>query len=71
MAYYQFTNENCKPYGSCEVFHHTPHVNQGDDPPLDEEGWFWWACWPGCLPDGEPSGPFETEEEAMKDANAE
>ncbi len=31
-------------------------------------GWYWWSCSPGCLPDGEPSGPFETEEEALADA---
>ncbi len=23
-------------------------------------GWFWWKCWPGCLPDDEPRGPFPT-----------
>lgn len=37
--------------------------------PQDVEGWYWQACFPGCLPDGEPSGPFKTEEEAMDDAN--
>jgi hypothetical protein len=31
-------------------------------------GWYWQACFPGCLPDGEPSGPFETEAEALADA---
>ena len=30
-------------------------------------GWFWWACHPGCLPDGEPFGPFDTEAEAVQD----
>lgn len=30
--------------------------------------WYWWACFPGCLPDGEPNGPFETEEAALADA---
>jgi hypothetical protein len=23
-------------------------------------GWFWWTCQSGCLPEGEPSGPFAT-----------
>lgn len=32
-------------------------------------GWYWWACFPGCLPDGEPNGPFATEAEAIADAN--
>lgn len=31
-------------------------------------GWYWWACFPGCLPDGEPTGPFGTEYGAIKDA---
>jgi len=24
------------------------------------DGWFWWACQPGRLPDGPPTGPFAT-----------
>jgi hypothetical protein len=32
------------------------------------EGWYWWSCFPGCLPDGEPMGPFATEAEALADA---
>lgn len=31
--------------------------------------WFWWACFPGCFPDGDPSGPFDTEDEAITNAN--
>lgn len=31
-------------------------------------GWYWWSCFPGCLPDGDPMGPFETEAEAVADA---
>ena len=31
-------------------------------------GWYWWACFPGCLPDSEPMGPFETEALALADA---
>ena len=33
----------------------------------DRAGWYWWSCFPGCLPDGEPSGPFDTEQEAVND----
>lgn len=33
-----------------------------------EKGWFYWFCLPGCLPDSEPMGPFETEAEALSDA---
>ena len=30
-------------------------------------GWYYWFCFPGCLPDGEPIGPYETEELAVAD----
>lgn len=43
--------------------------NEGADPP-PEPGWYWWACFPGCLPDGEPIGPFATEAEAIADAQS-
>lgn len=33
-----------------------------------EAGWYWWPCFPGCLPDGDPIGPFDTEAEALADA---
>lgn len=32
------------------------------------EGWYYWTCFPGCLPEGDPIGPFETEEEALEAA---
>jgi hypothetical protein len=34
-------------------------------------GWFWWTCFPGCLPDGPAIGPFETREQALEDARRE
>jgi hypothetical protein len=33
-------------------------------------GWYWWACFPGCLPDGEPNGPFDSEVKAVANARA-
>ncbi len=33
-----------------------------------ESGWYWWSCCPGCLPDSEPVGPFDSESEALSDA---
>ncbi len=43
-----------------------------EDPTAEYEcsgiGWYWQSCLPGCLPDGEPNGPFATEEEALADA---
>ena len=35
------------------------------------EGWYWWICYPGCLPDSNPIGPFDTENEALADARLE
>jgi hypothetical protein len=31
------------------------------------KGFYWWSCSPGCLPDGDPSGPFDSEQEAVSD----
>jgi hypothetical protein len=33
-------------------------------------GFYWQSCSPGCLPDGEPIGPFDTEAEALADCRA-
>lgn len=57
-----------------EVFFMTPeeairHTEQSDDDSLGyEPGWYYWFCFPGCLPDSEPIGPFGTEQEALEDA---
>jgi hypothetical protein len=39
-----------------------------DEGAKDFTGWFYWFCFPGCLPDSEPAGPFETREAALEDA---
>ena len=36
----------------------------------DNAGWYWWSCFPGCLPDSAPLGPFETQQEAVDDSQA-
>ena len=33
-----------------------------------ERGYFWWSCFPGCMPDSDPIGPFKTHAEALADA---
>jgi hypothetical protein len=42
------------------------------DAMIEEEGitggWFWWSCFPGCLPDSSPMGPFDSYAEALADA---
>lgn len=35
---------------------------------MTEPGWYYWYCLPGCLPDSDPIGPFDTEQEALDDA---
>ena len=37
----------------------------GDALPEAMAGWYYWYCFPGCLPDSEPDGPYATEEEAV------
>ena len=61
-------DENALP--DAEVFHSTTVDYNAC---VDEEeqlkyGYYWWTCVPGCMPEGAPIGPFETEEEAIKDA---
>ena len=33
-----------------------------------EAGFYYWYCFPGCMPDSEATGPFATEDEALEDA---
>jgi hypothetical protein len=57
-----------EPCGSFEVFI-VPNPNWAMDQDTEyDPGYYWWACSPGCLPDGEPIGPFETSAEAYHDA---
>lgn len=79
MSYHSFINhETGSEYGSFETFeiHKDEHVETvvhdtyGEANHL-EPGWYWWACFPGCLPDGSPMGPFKTEAEARADARSE
>ena len=41
-----------------------------DEAPL-EAGWYWQAGFPGCLPDGEPNGPFPAQADALADSREE
>lgn len=52
-----------------EVFHQDNTCYTSDGAELGA-GWYWWSCFPGCLPDGDPVGPFATEAEALADAQA-
>lgn len=66
-----------------EVFHHPRDYQLNDEDAGmglagDEygkdyyaPGWYWWACLPGCLPHGDPMGPFDTRREALANAREE
>lgn len=74
MSYHRFSNDATASYGSFETFHiDGPIIDDVKDPEgwPSEPGWYWWACYPGCLPDGDPMGPFETEQAAIDNANDE
>lgn len=69
QGYHQFQPEEpgLDPSGSFEVF-----WSDGEDVPLIEArtpGWYWHACFPGCLPDSDASGPFGTSVQAREDAD--
>lgn len=59
----------------------TPKPEEGEDSTeYDEEakaeaerleGWYYWTCFTGCMPEGDAIGPFKTEEEAQADAGEE
>jgi hypothetical protein len=44
------------------------NLDHADEYTITEAGWYWWSCFPGCLPDSQPFGPFDTEAEAIADA---
>lgn len=67
MAYHQFKSETGEAYGSFEIF----YISKAEEYGGLEEGWYWQSCFPGCLPDGDPNGPFASEQLAIEDARSE
>jgi hypothetical protein len=41
--------------------------NIDDDEPTGP-GWYWWTCFGGCLPEGDPIGPYDTAQACADDA---
>ena len=82
--YHSFLDENGSKYGSFEVFEVNQSnvldfaIDQfgktyygsvdTDLKPSEITGHYWQSCFPGCLPDSDPIGPFTTESEAISDA---
>ena len=56
--YFQFQENTENAYGSLEIFQAV-------------ENWYWQACFPGCLPDSDPIGPFSSFQEAYADSQSE
>lgn len=51
----------------CEVFYANTgelHIDGMDDEP-SEAGFYFWFCFPGCMPESEPYGPYPTEQAAI------
>lgn len=75
MAYHQFKEDGTE-YGSFEVFYDDADTGPHSDEPRNfdadgepvKPGFYWWACFPGCLPDSDAFGPFATEQDAINDA---
>ena len=51
-----------------EVNFNLENLDHADENTITAAGWYWVAGFPGALWDGEPSGPFATEAEAIADA---
>lgn len=79
QAYFDPSRE-CDPHAlpDCEIFQVTEQQATENALQADTEealycaepGWYWQACLPGCLPDGDPVGPFASYAAALADARA-
>lgn len=70
-GYHQFKDGNGVSHGSCEIFWDDCDMPEAGSYDMEGNaptpGWYWWPCFPGCMPDGEAIGPFETSEAAYAD----
>jgi len=82
--YHSFIDDSGQEYGSFEVFEVNQSnvldfaIDQfgktyygsvdTDLKPSEITGYYWQSCFPGCLPDSDPVGPFTTESDAIADA---
>lgn len=49
----------------CEAFDVREGEMVDDEGEPLEPGWYYWYCFPGCMPEGPPMGPYSTEYEAI------
>jgi len=76
-GYHSFKADDGSAYGSFEVFYmdrtdariavEADRAHDPDAPPT-RCGWYWHACVPGCMPDGEPMGPYTSSRAAWRAA---
>lgn len=71
------TQDYSDPMPKVETFHvtetmwETYQADYPDNAHWTGPGWYWWTSLPGCLPDSEPLGPFDSEDDALADAQVE
>ncbi len=71
MSYHYSNTERQTDRYACpdvEVFYAETGTLLDEEEENYPEGWYYWFCFPGCLPDSTPFGPFKTEEQALKAA---
>ena len=72
MSYHQFKDHDTEEgYGSFQTFWINGDLCEGTEFEAMETGWYWWPCFPGCIPESDPYGPFKREEDAVSDARQE
>ena len=62
---------NAEPCYALRDFAQEACIASDEIPYPNEEGWYYQFCFPGCLPDSDPIGPFATADEARAAAQEE
>lgn len=78
MQFYSDPSRESAPYAlpDCEVFYRSESENRAedwldaDDDPMPS-GYYYWFCFPGCMPDSDAFGPFPSAEAAIASAQSE
>ena len=72
-GYHRFHSMEGDKHGSFLVYWHMQEFAYDENGEETEEqyapGWYWVAEFPGCMPDGDPNGPFASSRAAMYDAD--
>lgn len=70
MSFHQFIDSQGNQFGSFKVFKYELYEELHPFADCIPAGWYWQACFPGCIPDSDPNGPFKSEDDAITDANS-